>query len=223
MGINVGALLAPLVCGTLGQKLGWHYGFGCAGLGMLLALVIYQRGHKHLKPYDALPERAQDTGAQPSSDDVSLPAAADDAMAQTLWRHWRELTALLVLAVFGNIAFWATFEQAGTSLTLFAEQSVDLHVPWLGQDVPSSWFQVANPLFIMVLAPLFSMAWVGLKARAIEPSTPAKFVFGLLAVSAGFTVMVHAGGLADQGVKVSPIWLIMTYFLNTCGEPRDGA
>lgn len=114
MGINLGGFLAPLICGTLGQKLGWHYGFGCAGLGMLIALVVYQMGRAHL------PQEAR--GAKARAQALAHGQAPISAL------QWRHILALAVLSVFGNIAFWATFEQAGTSLTLFAEQSVDLGV-----------------------------------------------------------------------------------------------
>ena len=204
MGINLGGFLAPLICGTLGQKFGWHYGFGCAGIGMVVALVIYGFGRKHLVPVCA----ARGTQLEPGAPQRSTITPS----------QWSHIWALLILSIFGNIAFWATFEQAGTSLTLFAEQSVDLWMGGLGVTMPSSWFQMANPLFIMVLAPLFSALWLRLNALGKEPSTPMKFVLGLMLVGGGFAVMAHAGALADGGHKVGPGWLILTYFLNTCGE-----
>jgi hypothetical protein len=134
-------------------------------------------------------------------------------------RQWRHIGALFILSIFGNVAFWATFEQAGTSLTLFAEQSVDLWIGSTGVTMPSSWFQMANPLFIMVLAPAFSALWLKLNARGQEPSTPMKFVLGLALVGGGFAVMAHAGALADGGHRIGPGWLILTYFLNSGGHP----
>jgi POT family proton-dependent oligopeptide transporter len=202
MGINLGGFLAPLICGTLGQKFGWHYGFGCAGIGMVVALLVYGWGRKHLAPLGA-------------PHGPMLGAASESQMAGRQWRH---IGALFILSIFGNVAFWATFEQAGTSLTLFAEQSVDLWIGSTGVTMPSSWFQMANPLFIMVLAPAFSALWLKLNARGQEPSTPMKFVLGLALVGGGFAVMAHAGALADGGHRIGPGWLILTYFLNTCGE-----
>jgi POT family proton-dependent oligopeptide transporter len=203
MGINLGSFLAPLICGTLGQRLGWHYGFGAAGLGMLIALVVYIWGRSSIVIH---------------SDHRQTNHAKMDTPASTPTKPWQRIAALVGLGLFGNIAFWATFEQAGTSLTLFADQSTNLVVPGFGMSMPSSWFQTANPLFIMLLTPLFAIGWEALRRRQREPSVPLKFVLGLALVAAGFAVMHKAGVQADKAQQVSPLWLLGAYFLNTCAE-----
>jgi POT family proton-dependent oligopeptide transporter len=107
--------------------------------------------------------------------------------------------------------FWSAFEQAGSSLNLFAQNDTKNYFP-------ASWFQSANALFIIFLTPLFAWLWVWLAQRRRDPSTPAKFSFGLILVGAGFLVMMVAASLSATGVKVSPMWLIVTYFLHTVGE-----
>jgi POT family proton-dependent oligopeptide transporter len=112
--------------------------------------------------------------------------------------------------------FWSQFEQAGSTLNLFADRDSNNSV--LGYAFPSSWYQSLNSLFIITLAPLFAWLWVWLGRRGTEPSSPTKFGVGLVLVGAGFAVLVGGAVLAEQGVKVSPMWLVLVYFLHTCGE-----
>ena len=112
--------------------------------------------------------------------------------------------------------FWSQFEQAGSTLNLFADRDSNNSV--LGYAFPSSWYQSLNALFIITLAPLFAWLWVWMARRGTEPSSPAKFGWGLVLVGAGFVVLVAGAVLAEQGVKVSPMWLVVVYFLHTCGE-----
>ena len=205
MGINLGAFLAPLICGYLGQRVGWHYGFGAAGVGMVISMAIFAAGQGALAGHGlrATPQAA-----------AALPLS---------WRlganERRRLGALAVLALLGNVVFWAAFEQAGSSMTLFAERSTDLSLPALDAVLPSSWLQSANPLFIGLLAPLFSGLWLYLARRGREPETPTKFAIAMLLVAAGFGVMLVAGARYDAGcTRVSMLWLLAAYFLNTCGE-----
>jgi POT family proton-dependent oligopeptide transporter len=122
----------------------------------------------------------------------------------------KRLWLILVLFV-ASAVFWSAFEQAGSSLNLFAQNDTRNYFP-------ASWFQSANALFIILLTPLFAWLWVWLAQRRRDPSTPAKFSFGLILVGAGFLVMMVAATLSAGGVKVSPMWLIVTYFLHTVGE-----
>ena len=112
--------------------------------------------------------------------------------------------------------FWSQFEQAGSTLNLFADR--DTRTTLLGWSFPITWFQSLNSLFIISLAPLFAWLWVWLGHRHAEPSSPAKFGIGLTLVGAGFAVLVGGAVLAEQGVMVSPMWLVVVYFLHTCGE-----
>jgi POT family proton-dependent oligopeptide transporter len=112
--------------------------------------------------------------------------------------------------------FWAGFEQAGSTLNLFAERFTERSFG--GFEIPTGWFQTLNPVFIIALAPLFATLWVRLAARGMEPRTPLKFAFGLLVLGAGFGVMIVAAGLVGSGDKVLPTWLITTYLLHTIAE-----
>ena len=206
MGINVGGTLSPLICGYLGQKAGygWHWGFGAAGVGMVLGLVMYLFNQGSLGEHGKQPVKRTSTMA---------PRAKLTAV------DWQRMLVLGILGIFGNIIFWAAFEQAGASLSLFAERATDLHVGWLNWTMPSSWMQSANPAFIIALAPVFSWIWMALSRARWEPSTPAKFVMGLSLVSLGFVVMMLGGArFDDTQLPVSMGWLLAAYLLNTCGE-----
>ena len=112
--------------------------------------------------------------------------------------------------------FWSQFEQAGSTLNLFADR--DTSNVLLGWNFPSTWYQSLNSLFIISLAPVFAWFWVWSARRGAEPSSPAKFGWGLVLVGAGFAVLVGGAVLAERGVMVSPMWLVVVYFLHTCGE-----
>lgn len=212
MGINVGALLGPLVCGYLAQstRLGWSYGFGAAGVGMLMGLVVYLLARRRF---------LGDVGLPPAK----LPGAVHTDHAPLSRVERDRITALLVMAFF-VVFFWLAFEQAGSSMTVFAERSTDRTIPsglqtWLGEElIPTAWFQSVNPAFILVLAPFFSHLWVWLAARGREPNTPLKMALGLILLAMGFVLLVLAALQSDGGRLVSPWWLIGAYFLHTCGE-----
>jgi POT family proton-dependent oligopeptide transporter len=112
--------------------------------------------------------------------------------------------------------FWSQFEQAGSTLNLFADRNTNNSI--VGWSFPSSWFQSLNALFIITLAPVFAWMWIRLARRGAEPSSPTKFGAGLFLVGAGFAVLVGGAILAERGVMVSPMWLVVVYFLHTCGE-----
>ena len=123
--------------------------------------------------------------------------------------------AILILAVF-HVIFWSGFEQAGGTFNLFAQENTNRIV--FGWEVPASWFQSLNPVFIITMGIPFSMLWIWLSKKGKNPRTPYKFGFGLLLVGIGFLLMVVAQGRADAGIMVSPIWLVGVYFLHTAGE-----
>ena len=129
--------------------------------------------------------------------------------------QWSRVSVILVLAIF-HVIFWSGFEQAGGTFNLFAQENTNRVV--FGWDVPASWFQALNPVFIVILAPLFSMFWIWLSEKGQNPRTPYKFSYGLLLVGIGFIVMTGAQNKADIGLMVSPLWLIGVYFLHTAGE-----
>ena len=125
----------------------------------------------------------------------------------------KRLLVVLVLFLAASV-FWSVFEQAGSTLNLFADR--DTRTVVLGYDFPPSWFQSLNSLFLIMLAPVFAWIWIKLGKR--DPSSPTKFTFGLIFVAAGFAILVFAAKQAEQGVLVSPLWLTATYLLHTIGE-----
>jgi POT family proton-dependent oligopeptide transporter len=131
----------------------------------------------------------------------------------------KRMGVILILFLFSAV-FWAGFEQAGSSLTLFAERLTDRHL--FGWEMPVGWLQSVNPILIIALAPVFAWLWVALSRRKLEPSSPAKFSLGLILVGLGFAVMVYASiltqGPEGQTRQVSLLWLNLTYLLHTCGE-----
>ncbi len=204
MGVNVGALLGQLACGYLGEspRWGWHYGFGCAGVGMLLGLGLYLRLKRRY---------LGDIGDQPSR-----VKAVERAATGPLTRDERErLLALLVIMVF-TIPFWVAFEQAASSMNFFAEQRTDRLVGHF--TVPASWFQSVNPAVLILTGPLFAAAWTALGRRGREPSTPAKMAAALVLLAIGFVFMVEGARRSDRGVMVSAWWLVAAYTFHTFGE-----
>jgi POT family proton-dependent oligopeptide transporter len=206
IGINLGAFLAPLIVGTLGQRVDWHVGFGVAGIGMTAGLIQYVAGKRRLLP--ALERLGQtETSATPPS------------AREPLWRftkaEWQRVAAIAVFFLFSCI-FWAAFEQAGSSLNLFADRMTRTTV--FGFSFPSTWFQSLNSMFMIFgAAPLLAWLWIRLGSR--QPSSPTKFALGLFFAGAGFALLVPASRIAqEQGVLVSPLWLVGVYFLHTIGE-----
>ncbi len=219
MGINIGAMLAPLVCGYLAQgvefkhwlttigmsqHMSWHWGFGAAGVGMIIGLVHYVIQGKQLGTA-GLTKRSQGAG------DPSAASQAKESMMLTQ-EEWKRIAAIGVLFVF-NILFWAIYEQGGSSLNIFADKCTDTTI--FGWQFPSSWLQTFQASFVIIFAPVFSWLWIKMGDK--QPSAPAKFAIGLLMLGAGIAIMVPAAGLAAQG-KVSPMWLIAVYLLEVLGE-----
>ena len=215
----------------------WHWGFGAAALGMTAGMIVYVRRLSWLGK----------AGAPPPADEPrpwgQLGIIATTTLALLVlignaeawpWAPWAvaavgvvkfaHLTSLLrpderprmgaIVVFFASaVAFWALFEQAGSTLALFAEQLTRNEA--MGVGFPSSWFQSANALFVLLLAPVFAWAWVRLGER--EPSVPVKFALGLLFLGLSFALMVPAAEATALG-RVSPLWLLGVYFLQTVGE-----
>ena len=205
MGINIGATVAPLVVGTLGQRFDWHVGFGAAGVGMTLGLVQYVLGRKRLRPaLDRLEAGAP--RLEPGNPPATRPPFTP--------KEWKRIAAVGVFFVF-SVLFWGAYEQAGSSLNLFADRYTRLSA--FGVKLESSWFQSLPAVFVIVLAPVFAWLWVRLGPR--EPSSPAKFALGLLLVSLSFLLLAPAAAIAQgQAVRVSPTWLFGVYLLQVMGE-----
>jgi POT family proton-dependent oligopeptide transporter len=213
MGINLGAFIAPLICGWLGQQSNWHFGFAAAGFGMVIGLIQYVAGRKHLAPVsqnDMTPNAVATAGDEaPQLDAVPKPAKLTGS-------DWARIGAIVILTLFA-LLFWAGFEQAGSSLTLFADRATRLTV--FGFQYPSSWFQSVEPLFVILFSPVFALLWLRLARKGTEPSSPAKFTLGLFFLSLSFALVIPAANAFQaNGARVSPWWLIGLYFLQMVGE-----
>jgi POT family proton-dependent oligopeptide transporter len=204
MGINLGAFIGPLIAGWLAQRVDWHAGFAAAGFGMALGLVQYVAGKRYLR------SAIDRVTAEPRP--VVSAAATGRAFTS---EEWKRIAAIVVLFLFAAL-FWGAYEQAGSTLNLFADRYTRLSV--LGFSFPSSWFQSVQPLFVILLAPVFAWFWIRLGRH--QPSSPAKFAYGLVFAGLGFVVLVPAAAMAQSGtgVRVSPGWLVLALFLTEVGE-----
>jgi POT family proton-dependent oligopeptide transporter len=249
MGINLGALGASWICGYLGNRYGWHWGFGVAGLGMVSGLTTFLRGQKQLGTIAEPPDLARLQrrvvfglrlewaiylgaaiavfGVWQLVQLVEVVAfvlgAAGVGVASALAYYLVakctpvERDRLLVaLALTGfSVVFWAFFEQAGSSLSLFTERNVDRVV--LGRELPAAVFQSVNPAFILLVGPVLAVIWLRLGRRGREPSTPMKFGLGILQLGLGFAALYIGASRSHDGV-VAMGWLILGYLLHTTGE-----
>jgi POT family proton-dependent oligopeptide transporter len=211
MGINLGAFIGPLIAGYLAQRVGWHIGFASAGFGMALGVIQYILGRRRLQHGIArLGQRPQaateDTAAARRTAEASSGFSSDE---------WKRIGAIVIFFL-AAVVFWGAYEQAGSTLNLFADRYTRLEM--FGFTFPSSWFQSVQPVFVIILAPVFGWLWVKLGKR--EPSVPAKFAVGLLFMGLAFAILIPAGAMASggEGVRVSPWWLIGSYFVSEIGE-----
>ncbi|HEX6098269.1 MAG TPA: peptide MFS transporter [Thermoanaerobaculia bacterium] len=212
MGINLGAFIAPLICGWLGQSASWHLGFGAAGVGMVIGLIQYVAGRKYLTPV------SQEATVQATAlaTDTAPQTGGTAPNAKLTGTDWARIGAIGILTLFA-LLFWAGFEQAGSSLTLFADRATRLSV--FNWEFPSSWFQSVEPMFVILFSPVFAALWLGLARRHKEPSSPAKFTLGLFFLSLSFALVIPAAkAFESSGGRVSPWWLIGLYFLQMVGE-----
>ena len=205
MGINLGSILGYLVVGSIGEKINYQYGFLAAGVGMALSLVFQlTMGNKYLGDIGKVPSAKQ------------KKSAADDIKNRPLTLEERDRVKVILIMSFFTIVFWAGFEQAAGSMNLFAKNKTDL-VFW-GWEMPASWLQTVNPLFIIILAPVFASIWMRLGDK--EPNSPTKFGLGMLFLGLGFISMVGAAIQIgdDPNAKAHVIWLVMAYVFHTMGE-----
>jgi len=234
MGVNVGGAISPLVCGYLAQSKefrsllsswhldplsSWHYGFAAAGFGMLLGLTQYVLGRKRLGGAGEKPDRkkvkttqATNAGSAETTNAGSAEATNAAGAGPLTGDELKRIGAIFILFFFA-LLFWSVYEQGGSSLNVFADQLVDCSI--FGWQYPSSWLQSYQAVFVIILAPLFSVLWLKLGRR--EPSSPAKFAYGLLFLGLGIALMVPAAFLAHHG-KVNALWLVAVYFLEVVGE-----
>lgn len=244
MGINVGAAVGTIIAGYLGQTYGWAYGFGAAGFGMLLGLIVFIVFKPLLlgKGESSVPEKL----ASPFMGikfEWFLYLVGVGAVAVTWWLvqnqaivgsilgvfggllvafviweaikiggHDRDRIFAAIFLIIGSILFWALFEQAGSSLNLFTDRYVDR------QGVSASIFQSINPIYIILLAPLFAGLWTWLARKGLEPSTPAKFGLAIIQLGAGFLVLVAGANAVGMEAMTPVIFVFLIYLLHTTGE-----
>ena len=234
MGINLGAAVGTILAGYLGETLGWAYGFGAAGFGMLLGLIVFASGKKLLNGAGELPMKAEGVKkvSEPLLYGIGLAAVAvcwaliqyQDVIqwlliasgvgllgyvlvqATKLEKEARERIYAILFLISLNPIFWALFEQAGGSMNLFTDRFVDRG------DVPASIFQSINPIYIILLAPLFAGLWVKLGKIGKEPSAPAKFGIALLQMGLANLVLVW-GAQAFGLAAMTPVIFVFAYYL----------
>jgi len=201
VGINLGALIAPLVCGTLGEELGWHYGFAAAGIGMTIALVVY------LFALPVLPAN-------------ELHRTKPVIVEQKPIARKELLGILALIALFVPTAlFWATYEQQGNTIVLWADDHTNRYVDllfWRG-DIPVTWFQAFNPFLIIAFTPFVVGLWARQARRGTEPSTVTKMALGCFGVALANLIMVGAAWVA-AGDEASWLWLLGYFVVITIGE-----
>jgi POT family proton-dependent oligopeptide transporter len=275
MGINLGAFLAPLVCGPLGERIGWGYGFGAAGAGMILGLLTFIFTQRLLQGSGLPPGREQAPDARLNVRDavevvvVAIGVAGLVFAALQSWGYlgvlwspawltnsalavaykgavlvgilvlfiyateppksasqdaaahepftvvdWQRIAVIVIISLF-SIVFWMGFEQSGGTLNLFADEKTNRTV--FGYEIPASIFQAVNPVFIILLAPVFAAVWTALARRHFPLPSVAKQGLGLSLLGLGFVIMYFADKEAISG-RVSPLWLIAVYFIFTVAE-----
>ena len=249
MGVNTGAMMAPLLCGHIGETYGWHYGFGLAGIGMVVGLVVFVLGSDVFGDRGLAPneERLHGKSALGISNhhlvwtlaflavpaiawmvkhnhilEVLVPGVILGGMGYMLFTAMqceqveRERLFTLMGLFFFSVLFWAFFEQAGSSISLFTKRNVDRHL--FGKEMATSAFQSVNALMIVVLGPLFVAMWARLAKVNLDPATPLKFALALAQVGLGFGVLVLGARSASAEGLVSVWFLLGAYLLHTTGE-----
>jgi len=237
MGINVGAALGTILVGYLGQTVGWKYGFGLAGIGMVAGLIVFVLGKSALRGAGEAPAPLSSNkewslyGVGLASVAVIWALVQYQDVIQTLLiisgiallgyvlyeafklpKEPRERMFAILFLIALNPLFWGLFEQAGGSLNLYTDRYVAIG------DVPASLFQSINPIYIILFAPMFAGLWVWLGRRGLEPSAPAKFGLALLQVGAGFLVFVLGANSVGTAAMTPVIFVFLIYLLHTTGE-----
>ena len=212
MGINIGAFLAPLVCGGLGdtgRPSDFRWGFLAAAVGMTAATIIFQL----CKDRYVVDAEGRPLGL-PRAQRLAVHGSADHD-APLVRQDWERVAVIFILSFF-VIFFWMAFEQAGASLTVFADRQTDRGL--FGWTVPASWFQSVNAVAIVLFAPVFAWLWQKLGARKLDPSTPVKMSLGFVFLGLGYLVIAFGVKGVGPDVKVSMMWLVGLYLLHTFGE-----
>jgi POT family proton-dependent oligopeptide transporter len=253
MSINIGSTLGFLICSYLGEKIGWHWGFGAAGIGMTFGVIQYIK-HRHLLGDAGMhPNEMPDEKRKKFTNYLKVSLLAmflvigaglfgfiviDPRFFAEQFAYFLTIVAglyfiylflfaglnaserknliLLFLLFIGAAAFWSGFDQSAGSLNIFARDYTDLSVA--GYKIPVGWLQFANPIIVVLFAPIFAGIWAQLARKNLDPSLPFKFAIGLLFMALSFFVMIIAVNLAIESSPVGMQWLLLTYLFQTWGE-----
>ena len=253
MSINIGSTLGFLICSYLGEKIGWHWGFGAAGIGMTFGVIQYIK-HRHLLGDAGMyPNEMSDAKRKKYTNYLKVSLVAmfmvigaglfgfiviDPRFFAEQFAYFLTIVAglyfiylflfaglnaserknliLLFLLFIGAAAFWSGFDQSAGSLNIFARDYTDLSIA--GYKIPVGWLQFANPIIVVLFAPIFAGIWAQLARKNLDPSLPFKFAIGLLFMALSFFVMIIAVNLAIESSPVGMQWLLLTYLFQTWGE-----
>ena len=203
IGINLGAFLSSLIVGYVGETIGWHYGFGLAGIGMLLGLIVYVYGQKYLVHVGNY------LGDSRDQKDI-------DALNQPLTKIEKDRVIVLMLSFLLVIIFWGSFEQAGGLMNIYAKEKTSRML--LGWEVPASWFQSLNAMFIIFLGTTVAAFWAKRKLKGKNASSLYKMILGLVIMGMGFFFMTGATVQYESTGSSAMYWLVLAYLLHTVGE-----
>lgn len=198
VGVNLGAFIAPLICGTLGQVYGWHYGFAAAGVGMIFGIIVYTWGGKYL-----------------AKDQLTRAREAHAEKVPLTPKEWKVIVGLIIL-VFLNIVFWGVYEQQGNTMQIFADRNADWHV--FGWEMPSTWFQSVNSMYIFLLTPLLNAFWAWQSRRGTEPGSVIKIALGCIFLGISFLPLMWITKGLGETERISFLWLVGATSVYTLGE-----
>lgn len=203
MGINIGGFIAPIICGYVGEKINWHYGFGLAAIGMLVGQIVYIWGQKYLKNVGNLISKKNEKDRE--------------ILNKPLTRIERDRVKVLLISFLLIILFWAAFEQAGGLMNLYASQKTDRDFFGLFT-IPASVFQSVNSFFIIVLATAVGAFWLRWRKKGNEASSLFKIAIGIIIMALGFGFMSAAAAESDSTGSSAMYWLILAYLFHSIGE-----
>ncbi|MBT7305753.1 MAG: peptide MFS transporter [Bacteroidetes bacterium] len=203
IGINVGAFLSSLIVGYVGEVYGWHYGFGLAGIGMALGLIQYVLGQKHLKHVGNF------LGTSENEEEK-------EASKRPLSKIEKDRVVVLFISFLLVIVFWGAFEQAGGLMNIYASEKTNRML--MGWEVPASWFQSLNAMFIIIFGTVVAAYWAKRKLNGKLSTSLFKMILGLIIMGAGFFFMTGASMQYDDGGSSAMYWLVLAYLFHTIGE-----
>ena len=203
IGINVGAFLSSLIVGYVGEVYGWHYGFGLAGIGMALGLIQYVLGQKHLKHVGNF------LGTSENEEEKA-------ASKRPLSKIEKDRVVVLFISFLLVIVFWGAFEQAGGLMNIYASEKTNRML--MGWEVPASWFQSLNAMFIIIFGTVVAAYWAKRKLNGKISTSLFKMILGLIIMGAGFFFMTGASMQYDDGGSSAMYWLVLAYLFHTIGE-----